>query len=62
MTQYSQEFKDNIIQQMLPPVSKSVSQLHNETGVSEQTLFKWKRAAKASGMATPSGSGGDSDQ
>ena len=42
MTQYSQEFKDNIIQQMLPPVSKSVRQLHNETGVSEQTLFKWE--------------------
>lgn len=57
MTQYSQEFKDNIIQQMLPPVSKSVRQHHNETGVSEQTLFKWKREAKASGMATPSGSG-----
>ncbi len=47
MTQYSDEFKEHIIQQMLPPISKSVRQLHNENGVSEQTLFKWKKQAKA---------------
>ena len=57
MTQYSDEFKEHIIQQMLPPISKSVRQLHNENGVSEQTLFKWKKQAKASGMAAPSGTG-----
>jgi len=55
MTRYSKEFKDNIIKQMLPPISKSVSALHEETGVSEPSLYKWKRAAKASGQATPSG-------
>ena len=47
MTQYSDEFKEHIIQQMLPPISKPVRQLHNENGVSEQTLFKWKKQAKA---------------
>jgi transposase len=57
MTQYSDEFKEHIIQQMLPPISKSVRQLHNENGVSEQTLFKWKKQAKALGMAAPSGTG-----
>ncbi len=55
MPRYSKEFKDNVIKQMLPPVSKSVSELHEETGVSEQSLYKWRRAAKASGQATPSG-------
>lgn len=57
MRQYSDEFKEHIIQQMLPPISKSVRQLHNENGVSEQTLFKWKKQAKALGMAAPSGTG-----
>ena len=55
MARYSKEFKDNVIKQMLPPISKSVSELHEETGVSAQSLYKWKRAAKASGQATPSG-------
>lgn len=55
MTRYSKEFKGNIIKQMLPPISKSVPDLHKETGVSEQSLYKWKRQAKAEGKATPSG-------
>lgn len=61
MTQYSDEFKEHLIRQMLPPISKSVRQLHNETSVSEQTLFKWKKQAKASGMAAPSGTGTSED-
>lgn len=52
MTRYSTEFKDNIIKQMLPPVSKSATELHKETGVSEQTLYKWKRQATPSGKNT----------
>jgi transposase-like protein len=55
MAKYSKEFKDNIIKQMLPPNSKLVRVLSKETGVSEQTLYKWKREMKASGQATPSG-------
>jgi transposase-like protein len=55
MAKYSKEFKDNIIKQMLPPNSKLVRVLSEETGVSEQTLYKWKREMKASGQATPSG-------
>lgn len=55
MARYNKEFKENIIIQMMPPNNKSVSQLAKETGVSEQSLYKWKKAAKASGMATPAG-------
>lgn len=55
MAKYSKEFKDNIIKQLLPPTSKLVRVLSKETGVSEQTLYKWKREAKASGQAAPSG-------
>lgn len=55
MARYSKEFKDNVIKQMLPPASKSVAELHEETGVSTPSLYKWRKAAKASGQATPSG-------
>ncbi len=55
MPRYSKEFKDNIIKQMLPPISKSVSDIHKETSVSEQSLYKWKKQLKADGKATPSG-------
>lgn len=57
MAKYSKEFKDSIIKQMLPPTSKLVRILSEETGVSEQTLYKWKRKAKSSGKAAPSGDG-----
>ncbi len=55
MTRYSKEFKENIIKQMMPPTNKSVNQLTAETGVSEHTLYAWKRAAKSAGIAAPAG-------
>ena len=50
MAKYSKEFKLKIIKQMLPPESKKVTQISKETGISEQTLYKWKREAKAKGI------------
>ena len=55
MTRYSKEFKDNIIKQMMPPTNKSINQLSNETSISEQTLYAWKRTAKSAGIAAPAG-------
>jgi len=37
---YSKEFKESIIKKMMPPNPISVSQLVNETGVSDVTLYK----------------------
>ena len=39
----------------MPPTNKSVNQLAAETGVSEHTLYAWKRAAKSAGIAAPAG-------
>lgn len=50
MAKYSKEFKLSIIKQMLSPLNKSVSELSKENGLSEQTLFKWKREAKSQGI------------
>jgi len=50
MAKYSEEFKLKIIKQMLPPENKKVVQISKETGIAEQTLYKWKKNAKAKGI------------
>jgi hypothetical protein len=55
MSRYSKEFKDTIIKQMMPPNSKTISDISKETGVSVRSLFRWIKAVKAVGNATPSG-------
>ena len=55
MARYSEEFKYSIIMKMVPPDNQAVSQIAKETGLSEATLFKWKKQARAKGMAVPGG-------
>ncbi len=39
----------------MPPQNQSVSEVARETGLSEGTLHKWKRQARAKGIAMPGG-------
>lgn len=55
MAKYSEEFILSIVKQMMPPHNKSVSSLSKENGIAEQTLFKWKREAKAKGIVITDG-------
>jgi transposase len=55
MVKYNEDFKINIIQRMMPPQSESVSSLAKEVGLSEAALYRWKKNAKAKGIAIPSG-------
>ena len=55
MAKYSEEFKLNIVKQMMPPHNKSVSSLSKENGIAEQTLFKWKRESKSKGIIITDG-------
>ncbi len=57
---YSQEQKEAIIKRMMPPNNESVSRISKEVGISDVTLYKWRRAARAAGVATP-GNGQTSD-
>ena len=50
---YSEEFKDSIIKKMMPPNPISVSQLVKETGVSDVTLYKWRKDYRDKGIAVP---------
>ncbi|HCO18703.1 MAG TPA: hypothetical protein DIT39_03720 [Tissierellales bacterium] len=49
MATYSKEFKDKLIKLMLPPENKSIKELVDEYHVHEQTLYKWRKTAKAQG-------------
>jgi transposase len=54
MTRYSPEFKAGLIAEMLPPQSRAVPALAQETGIPKDTLYSWRTLAKAAGpAATP---------
>ncbi len=53
-TKYSDEFKESIIKKMMPPNSVPVSQLSKDVGVSDVTLYKWRKNYRNRGIAVPS--------
>jgi transposase len=55
MPRYSQGFKFSIIKKMMPPENQNVSTISRETGLSEGTLHKWRKEAKAKGLVVPDG-------
>lgn len=42
---YSPERKEAILKKLLPPNNRSVAELASEEGISEATLFNWRKAA-----------------
>ncbi|MET3135641.1 transposase-like protein [Oxalobacteraceae bacterium GrIS 1.11] len=50
---YSAERKDAILRWMMPPENKPVSELARENGISEQTLYTWRRNVKSQGVPVP---------
>lgn len=53
MASYSKELKASIIQKMMPPNNVSVSQLKKDTGITDATLYTWRKQAKAQGLTVP---------
>lgn len=52
-TRYTQEQKAEIIQRMMPPNNEAVAKISKEEGITEVTLYKWRKEARAAGTATP---------
>lgn len=50
---YSEKFKEATIKKMMPPAPVSVPQLCRETGVSDVTLYKWRKEYRNKGVAVP---------
>lgn len=61
MARYSEEFKESIIQKMMPPNNVPVSQLVRDTGISDVTLYTWRKKALSQGIPVP-GNGKNPDQ
>ncbi len=53
MPRYSEEYKEKIVQKMMPPSSQSVAQISRETGISEPNLYTWKTHYQREGKAVP---------
>lgn len=53
MPRYSDEFKEKIVQKMMPPNSQSVAQIHRETGICIPTLYTWRNQYRQEGKAVP---------
>lgn len=51
---YSEEFKESVIKKILPPNPVPVLQLCKETGVSDVTIYKWRKKYRNQGVAVPS--------
>jgi len=52
---YPSERKEAILKKMLPPNNKTIKELAQEEGVSEVTLYNWRKAARAEGRLMPDG-------
>ena len=49
MIRYSSERKGAVLKKLLPPQSLSVVELYSMAGISDVTLYAWRRQAKAGG-------------
>lgn len=55
MPRYSEEFKYSIMMKMMPPQNQSIKEVSRETGLSEGTLYQWRKQARRKGLAVPGG-------
>lgn len=53
MNRYPAERKEAILRQMMPPENKAISALAKENGITEQTLYTWRRNLQSQGVPVP---------
>ncbi|MCV6589741.1 MAG: transposase [Marinobacterium sp.] len=53
MARYSVELKDSVIQKMMPPHNIPVTQLERETGISNVTLYTWRKQVREQRALVP---------
>lgn len=52
---YPKERKEAVLKKMLPPQNKTIKEIAQEEGISEGTLYNWRKAARAEGRLMPDG-------
>ena len=53
MARYPEEMKQAIIQKMMPPNNVPVARLMKETGITDATLYTWRKQARNKGAPVP---------
>jgi len=53
MKRYSAERKESVIRKMMPPHNIPIPRLVKETGISDVTLYNWRKQARLEGIAVP---------
>ena len=53
MARYSAERKAAILRKLLPPMNNSVAEVARQEGISDVTLYAWRKAAKQEGKPVP---------
>nr|VFK66897.1 MAG: Transposase and inactivated derivatives [Candidatus Kentron sp. TUN] len=57
MPHYSEEFKEKLVREMMSPGGRSVSEIHQASGISENTLYSWKNKYGVEQEAEPERTG-----
>ena len=55
---YSSERKEAVLRKMMAPHNRPIKQLAQEEGISEATLFNWRKQAREKGLLLPGGNSG----
>mgnify|MGYP002737836475 CR=1 FL=1 len=58
---YSKEQKAAILKRMMPPNNESVGDIAKEVGITDGTLYTWRKEAREAGVVSP-GNGQTSDK
>ena len=53
MPSYSAEFKEQVVRKLMPPHNQTVAAVSRETGISEASLYNWKKQFRAKGFIVP---------
>ncbi len=40
---YSKRFKETVLRKILPPENRSIPEVAKEMGISDQTIYNWKK-------------------
>lgn len=51
MPSYSKEYKEAAVSQLLPPLSRSVSSVCEEQGISKSALYSWLKQSQQQGIS-----------
>jgi transposase-like protein len=55
---YPQERKETVLKKMMPPHNRPLARLAEEEGISEATLYNWRKEARGQGLLLPDGDAG----